>query len=391
MNHNSIIIVENNIVIEHKEYLGFWNCYYPFIKEKATILYLRLLHLSSNELTLLQLMNGLNFAKHELIEAKEVLQKFNLLKCYKHKNNDTYLFSCVKPLSMQAFLQHDVLGRYFMLKKGRNVYEQYLKESEQAKTVSDEYEEEVVLMQELFETDYSINHELQFNYVSNNHLSRKTNFPINDFLTNTPLAIFPSSARTNEVIDLICEMGDLYHISSEQMRLLVSKSCGLNNGKFRKEEFKRRCRNTTNVIIKEAKSNYDMDPLSFLGNYQQGVPLANSDKKIIEKLIVEYKLSKELTNVIIEYTLTKCNNQLNHYFIEKVATSLIRSHIDSVEEAKRYFEAYENAKKKNKPKYYRPKQEFIPINEDPQYQNHQENDDFDEDAYNEMMQRLRGE
>lgn len=389
MNHDSNIIVYNNILLEHKEYLGFWNCYYPFIKEKASILYLRLLHLSRNELTLLQLMNGLNFAKHELIEAKEVLQKFNLLKCYKHKDNDTYIFECIKPLTVKAFLQHDVLGRYFILKKGRNVYEQYLNESEITKSNYDGYEEEVVLMQELFETDYSINHELQFNYVSNNHLKRNTNFPINEFLSITPTAIFPTNARTNEVIALICEMGDLYHISLDQMRLLVSKSCGLNNGKFRKEEFKRRCRSLTKVTFKEAKSSYDMDPMVFLGNYQQGVPIANNDKKIIEKLKIDYKLSNELTNVIIEYTLYRCDKQLNNNFIEKVATSLIRSHIDSVEEAKRYFENYEN--EKNKPKYYRPKQELIPINEDSKYQNKQENDDFDEDAYNKMMQRLRGE
>ena len=76
-----------------------------------------------------------------------------------------------------------------------------------------------------------------------------------------------------------------------------------------------------------------MSPVKFLQNKQQGAPVANADRKVIEKLIKNYSFSNEVMNVLIEYCLNQTQQKFSKAYVEKVAASWIRLQVDSKEKA----------------------------------------------------------
>lgn len=132
-----------------------------------------------------------------------------------------------------------------------------------------------------------------------------------------------------------------------------------------------------NKTNKRANSEVDdpflLPPTEFLSLRQGGLPVTDPDRKIIEYLSEQMHFSDELVNVLIDHTLTKCNDMLNSNYISKVASTWIRKGIDTRQKALDFLS--NNNQKAAKPKkssYVSKQMQEIPM---PAYWNNRDNFD----------------
>lgn len=72
-----------------------------------------------------------------------------------------------------------------------------------------------------------------------------------------------------------------------------------------------------------------MSPVKFLQNKQNGISVVKSDQALIERLCTEFQFPVEVVNTLIEYTLQQTHQQFSRNYVEKVAASWVRLHVDS--------------------------------------------------------------
>jgi replication initiation and membrane attachment protein len=82
------------------------------------------------------------------------------------------------------------------------------------------------------------------------------------------------------------------------------------------------------------------------------MPVAAPERRLIEKLVTEYKLPAEVVNVLIEFSLERTNQRLNASFVEKVAASWMRLKIDSKEKALQNIQQTNQKKEPELPDWY---------------------------------------
>ncbi len=105
------------------------------------------------------------------------------------------------------------------------------------------------------------------------------------------------------------------------------------------EELFERCRN--------------LPPREFLSSLQNGNRVAAPDLRLLEKVTVEMGLNNEVANGLVHFVLASYDNTLPSSIVEKLAGSLVRENIVTVEDALDYLartsEWKRKAKKKEKP------------------------------------------
>lgn len=69
---------------------------------------------------------------------------------------------------------------------------------------------------------------------------------------------------------------------------------------------------------------YDLPPVAFLQSKQNGVPVQDSDKRTIEKLITEMKMDPKVVNILLEHVLSISDNKLVPSFVASLAAAWIR-------------------------------------------------------------------
>lgn len=75
-------------------------------------------------------------------------------------------------------------------------------------------------------------------------------------------------------------------------------------------------------VMETSKDPYQMPPVKFLQNKQNGIPVVKSDQALIERLCTQFQLSVEVVNTLIEYTLQQTHQQFSRNYVEKVAGKL---------------------------------------------------------------------
>lgn len=77
-------------------------------------------------------------------------------------------------------------------------------------------------------------------------------------------------------------------------------------------------------------------PRDFLSMLQNGTPPITSDLYLINDLSKKYNLSNAVINVIIDYVLTINNNVLSRAYVEKIASSVIRTKLETAADTMNY-------------------------------------------------------
>ncbi len=279
----------------------------------------------------------------ELTTAREELERFMLLKTFESKDK-TSLILQLQPIKRGfKFLNHEVLGRYYLMKMGSKAYQFAMMCFKDPALSLDGYEEISKNFSVTTLSGWQKKEEEEFQ--THRYLQEKKSgsFDMNKFLKKCSKLIFPTSQRNKTNLEIIEEMGNYYNVSMEDMIELVGKATPGKTLTFDGNRFRELVRKKYLPLQEECENKYEMNPLKFLQMKQNGIKPSSVDARLLEDLSNEFKLKNEVINIMIEYILNANENRLDRKYVEKIASVWVRNGIDSAEKA---FEACQPKQKK---------------------------------------------
>lgn len=336
--------IEREGSISDEERASLFMLYGPLIGSRSLHLYTLLEALHTMQQTICSTMllcQSLQLTPAELTKSRKILEQFMLIKTYA---GDGHLLIQLRiPKKGLDFLRHDVFGRLYLKQQGRQMYEMMQVSFAKGK-LEEGYEEvsEPFRMADWFEWEEE--EEKKFHEVKPKKSdAMRITFNTELFLTQCSKLAFPQPARTKENIETIEQLGSYYGVGEEDMIKLVARSINLKTSTLSISRLKNAISKKYQVV--EADENpYRMPAIKFLQMKQNGVPVTNTDKRLLTYLEDELKLPKEVVNVLVEYVLNTLNQNLSKAYVEKIAGSWVRLNIDTMEKA------LEQVKKINEPK-----------------------------------------
>lgn len=321
---------------------SFTMLYSPLLGSNAVMLYHTLLAIGTrskkikNHLLITQI-TGMSQSVFD--KNRQLLEQYLLVKTYYRTIDNSYIYQLFMPKDGLSFLRHEVFGRAYMKKMGKQVFE--FSKLCFAYDVEDKqnYQDITTPFHSAIFQDWQEQEEEQFTSLKPVEMfSQNMEFPIHfnydRFLDNLSYTIFPRSARNEKNLKVIGELATIYGIDEMKMRRLVSNSMNLKDGSLNIESLKRKVRNAKDEWKQElVKDPYLLPPVRFLQDKQQGVKVSATDKYLIESLIHDYKMQPEVVNVLIEHVLDSTNQQFPTSYVEKVASTWVRLKIDTKEKA----------------------------------------------------------
>lgn len=379
-----------------ERFASFQMLYYPLIGQDAAVLYHTLLAIGMRPQKIKNhiLIQKISSLSMEAIEkSRLVLEQYLLVKTFYNGNKNTYLYQLYMPKDGNDFLRHEVFGRLYMKKMGKQVYE--FNKLSFAHPMEDKthYQDITIPFVNILKDEWKDQEEEQFKSLkpkqeANLHNDIPLSFNYDRFLEGLSKTVFPETARSEKNLRIIGELATIHGIDELQMRKLVSKSMNLKTNELNVEGLKKRARDAkTDYQILSQKNPYAIPPVRFLQAKQHGVEVSRSDKYLIESLISDYHMNPEVVNVLIEYVLHTKNMQFPKAYVEKVASTWVRLEIDTCEKAIEQIKneqeqtAYKTTtKRKELPKWYHDQSDVATGVEE-----------FDENELKENLKRLRGE
>ncbi len=351
--------IECTHTLSHAHFQALRMLYYPLIGNEALSLYETLYALSKQPQRIKNhlLICKLCMLKAEFLEQKRmVLERYLLLKTYYDGAKNTYLYELMPPKIGSEFLAHEVFGRLYMEKLGKQVFE-FMKKSFvpmiEAKT---DYQNISAHMSDMLQ-NWNEEQEAQFILNKPRTPQKSFHFRFERFLNNLSPMILPLSERTKDNLDFIAEKGDLYGIDEIAMQKLVGKSINLKTNRLDRKKLVGWMQKSQDKKAVQATDPYDMPSALFLQQKQNGIALSKSDQELIELLNEKYQLNPQVINVLLNYVLERNNQSLARKYVEKIAAAWVRLGIDTKEKAlaesqKENTQTYTNKKTKQLPKWF---------------------------------------
>ena len=359
--------VFNRAFIENRAKDVLVSLYQPIIGVLAVNLYLTLTNdlsgdlIESDYLSHQHLMGLMGISLEQIVEARKKLEAVGLLKSfYREDTINNYIYVLYAPLSPNEFLNHPILNVVLYNNLGKMEYDTLIEKYRTKKIVTKDYEDITTSFDNVFT---SVNGYAFSNLDIIDEKTRKieinSNIDINLIIGGIPNSIVNPKCFNKETIDLIINLAYIYKIDNLNMQGLVRNSIN-ERGMIDKDELRNSCRNyyqfenngkLPTVIynrqpeyLKEPEGNSsnmakviytfeNVSPYEFLkSSYNNAEPTAR-DKKLIESLMIDQKLSPGVVNVLIDYVLRINNKKLNKEFIEAIAGHWKRMGVETVKQA----------------------------------------------------------
>ena len=385
--------VINKTILDDKDHKIISMLYQPIIGYSAVSLYETLVmdleksELISDELTHHHLISTMQLSLDEIVIAREKLEAVGLLKTYLKKENiNNYVYLLYSPLKPNEIFNHPVLNIVLYNNLGKKEYDKLLNYFKIPKVSLKDFEDITKSFDDVFlsvpknsmdipevskkdKSNILINHSIDFDElisgISNDNINEKT--------------------FNKEIKELINSLSYTYNIKTYEMTGLVRDSIN-EKGLIDKDNLRKTCRNyyqfenngsLPTYIYKHqpeylkkpagdnskwAKMVYifeSLTPYEFLKAKYRGAEPTNHDKKIVENLLIDQKLSPGVVNVLISYCLKINNEKLNKSYVETIAGQWKRLNIETVEEAMKITEK-EHKKIKKKVVTKKVKEEKLP-------------------------------
>ncbi len=323
--------------------------YAPLIGSRSLHLYLLLDALASSgssSLSTLFLCESMQIKPSELTMSRKELEQFMLLRTY--QGNDGLLIRICPPLAPLDFLRHDVFGRLYMKQLGRKMYEFMQIRFTQGKP-DETYTEisEPFRLADWFE--WQEEEENKFTAAKPKPESDpRITFSRELFLGYCTSLTFPLTARSEDNLAQIEQIGSYYGVSEQDMVPLVAKNINLRTQQLNVSKL--RTIISRKYEVKAEESNPYLLPCEkFLLMKQNGVPVTPADKRLLDYLQDELKMPKEVVNVLVEHVLNNLNQSLSKSYVERIAGSWVRLNIDTYEKALAHVNKAAEVKPKRKP------------------------------------------
>ena len=385
--------VINKTILDNNDHKIISMLYQPIIGYSAVSLYETLVmdleksELISDELTHHHLISTMQLSLDEIVIAREKLEAVGLLKTYLKKENiNNYVYLLYSPLKPNEIFNHPVLNIVLYNNLGKKEYDKLLNYFKIPKVSLKDFEDITKSFDDVFlsipknsmdipevskkdKSNILINHSIDFDElisgISNDNINEKT--------------------FNKEIKELINSLSYTYNIKTYEMTGLVRDSIN-EKGLIDKDNLRKTCRNyyqfenngsLPTYIYKHqpeylkkpagdnskwAKMVYifeSLTPYEFLKAKYRGAEPTNHDKKIVENLLIDQKLSPGVVNVLISYCLKINNEKLNKSYVETIAGQWKRLNIATVEEAMKITEK-EHKKIKKKVVTKNVKEEKLP-------------------------------
>ena len=270
----------------------------------------------------------LNINASQFDKARNYLEQYHLIETYVH--GDDMLILLYAPLLPDKFLCHDTYSRLYLASVGSKRFDKIKAMLHKDKTISSVYTKVESPLDVSILDSWNESKEIAYEKVKPT-IKQKYDF---DFATlfKGMDRVFPVRYRTNENLDRIAQMAQIYGIDAKDMRRYVQRSINPSTHVFDLDKLKEMVMRNRKVM-EVSKDPYKMSPVKFLQNKQNGIPVVKSDQALIERLCKEFQFPIEVVNTLIEYTLQQTNQQFSRNYVEKVAASWVRLGVDSRKKA----------------------------------------------------------
>lgn len=366
-------IVVNKTIINESDRKLVTMLYQPIIGHTAVSMYFTLIddllktEIMSEELTHHHLMATMQLKLSDIVIAREKLEAVGLLKTYfkkDHINNFVYLLYA--PLSANDFFSHPVLNVVLYNNLGKKEYDKLVNCYKIPRINLKDYEDITKKFNSVF-TSVSGNV-----FIENDNIIEKNkekikfsnNIDFDMLISSIPKSMVNDKCFNEDVRELISSLAFVYNIDDLAMQGLVRNSLN-ERGLIDKSELRKNCRNfyqfeengklPTLIYLKQpdylkspkgdssnrAKQIYTFEnitPYDYLrSKYKNGEPTLR-ELKIIEDLMVNFKMKPGVVNVLISYVLKVNNQKFTKSYVETVASQWSRLNIETVEDAMRIAE-----------------------------------------------------
>lgn len=332
--------------------------YQPLFNHPAASLYLTLYTQAKYEpsISSRELIHKLHVHIDELGLLREELERFSLLRTF--ENGQNLCCELLEPLSPAKFLEHVTFGRLYAIVHGNDAFVNASNRYYNAQMNIDRTHE----ISKSFDLSrlemWSEEHEeIYSNYKPS---ETKNAFDAEQFFNSWSNAMFPSDMRTNEVKQIISEVGTIYNLSYPEMKAKILEASNISTRTFNRTKFITLIeRELGRQSIESVENPYELDPLSFLAYKQSNDYIVDANKNLIRSLQQNFNFSGQIINVLIEYVLNTNNQNLTRNYVEAIAATWQRSGVDTVEKAKAMTQFKEKTNKPTYQKSNRPKAEAI--------------------------------
>ena len=366
-------MVVNKTIINESDRKLVTMLYQPIIGHTAVSMYFTLIddleksEIISDELTHHHLMATMQLKLSDIVIAREKLEAVGLLKTYiKNDHVNSYVYMLFSPMSASEFFNHPVLNIVLYNNLGKKEYDKLVNCYKVPKISLKNYEDITKSFNQVF-TSVSGNV-----FIENDNIIDKekekikfgNNIDFNMLISSIPKSMISDKCFNDEARELIESLAYIYKIDDLNMQVLVRNSIN-ERGIIDKTELRKNCRNfyqfeesgklPTLIYSKQpeylkspkgdssnwAKQVYTFEnitPYDYLrSKYKNGEPTIR-ELKIIEDLMVNFKMKPGVVNVLIAYVLKVNNQKFTRSYIETVASQWSRLNIETVEDAMRVAE-----------------------------------------------------
>lgn len=393
-------IVINKGIINESDRKLVTMLYQPIIGHTAVSMYFTLIddlirtEVISEELTHHHLMSTMQLKLNDIIIAREKLEALGLLKSYVKKDHiNTYVYVLYSPLSANEFFNHPILNVVLYNNLGKKEYNKLVNCYKVPKISLKDYQDITKKFNEVF-TSTSGNVFIENdNIIDRNkeQIKIESKIDFNLLISSIPKSMVNDKCFNEETKELISSLSYIYNIDELNMQSLVRNTLN-ERGMIDKTELRKNCRNfyqfeengklPTLIYSKQpeylktpkgdtsnwAKQVYTFEnvtPYDYMrSKYKNGEPTTR-ELRIIEDLMINFKMKPGVVNVLIDYVLRVNNQKFTKSYIETVASQWTRLKIETVEEAMKIAEKEHKKIKKltQKPKekeYKNKKEEILP-------------------------------
>ena len=362
-------VVVNKTILHNEDRKIITSLYLPIIGTDAVMLYFPLWadldnsEILSSEFSHQKLVSSLRITINELQTSFDKLEAIGLIKAFiKEGNVNNYIYEIFSPVSASEFLSHPILNIVLYSNVGKREYDNLVKAFKIPRLNTSNYKDITKSFNDVFESTSMTSYDLSLEDIRKYNklkLNINSNFDFNFLISSMPKNLDTSKMFSKDIKELIINLSFIYDIDAIKMANIVKVSLN-DNGTINRESLRKNSRNFYQfsnggllpTIIdnnqpeylrkpigdtsRRAKMIYTFETISpreLLINKNNGNEPTRRDLKLIEDLLVDYKLKPGVVNVLLDYAINVNNKKLTRGFVETIAGEWQRKGIETVEDA----------------------------------------------------------
>ena len=375
-------VVINKTILHDEDRKILTDLYLPIIGADAVMLYFCLWssldnsQIVSKDFSHQKLVSSLRMTINEIYDNRSKLEAIGLIKTLvKEGEVNNYIYELYSPASATEFLSHPILNIVLYSNIGKIEYDNLVKAYKLPRFNTSNYNDITKSFNDVFESTGMTSYDLSLDDIRKENklkLNINSNFDFNFLINSMPKNIDVNRVFTKEIKELIINLSFIYDIDAIHMSNII-KGCLNERGTINRELLRKSSRNYYQfdnggilpTIIDNSQPEYlrkpvgdtsnrakmiytfeTISPRELLIKKNNGSEPTRRDLKLLEDLLVDYKLKPGVVNVLIDYILNVNNKKLTRNYVETLAGEWQRLGIETVEEA--MSTAEKEHKKRNK-------------------------------------------